>query len=224
MTTSHDTNTNKTTSGLREPSTYLKDLTNWAAGITLAAINMRVDERLMGEASLLWEASVELTEAPRWSTADRRAVLLQIEALLLQPEALVWVAQQVRTRMLMIEAADAHSPVESPDDGTDLELDPSEELAPLAGEVTPVAHVPVAVQHVIDETNLDLLPDGCLEVTRSGGQLIAFYGCEVYALATFLRMPAVAALLEAQEVARQTDQEGEQEASMAEEAARMAAR
>jgi len=172
-------------------------------GLTAAAITGGVWTALPPAGVALFKAGCHLVAVgERHSFTVRAGHLLNLTALLQAPEVLPQVLQNLRSAL----------------------LDADPQLAPLAGDVTPLAPVPLAVNHTIDGLHLDMLPDGSLEISGVTDGPGRFEPADAYALATFLRLPAVAALLETQEVARQTEQEGEQEASMAEEAVRMAAR
>ncbi len=83
--------------------------------------------------------------------------------------------------------------------------------------------IPLAVNHTIDGVICELRPDGALELSSTALGLVRLHPREAYALAMFMRSPAVVALLEAQNAARQTESELGFQQDQAEEAARMAA-
>ena len=87
-----------TTNGtpVEEASVELRDATNWAADIVNTAINLNAADRLSGAALRLWEAAVPLFETERWSGQHRQAVKLSLDALIMQPEVLAWVAREAR--------------------------------------------------------------------------------------------------------------------------------
>ena len=193
-----------TTNGtpVEETSVALKDATNWAQGITLAAINMYASELLTGEASALWEAAVPLCEAARYSVPDRRAILMQLDALLMQPEALVTVAQRTRDHLVRVEL-DEHDPRLRVLRAIDAAL---ASRGVVTTETAP-AHVPLAVNHTIDGLICELRPDGALDVSSTALGLVRMEPRDAYALAMFMRSPAAVALLEAQNAARMTKSE-----------------
>ena len=321
-----------------EPSIALKDATSWASNIVHTAINMCADERLSGAARRLWDAGAPLHEAPQWSPEHRHAVQLQLDALIMQPEVLAWVAREARDHLATVETAETlHGPLssdeaeriaevmpqllawldgakatENPDEslpltnikptraelkiqnvvnwindlltatisgglyehlpqpartlfsagmrlsegGSDddypfdrragyliavtallqapdaamqtvanlratlLEADP--QLAPLAGDVTPLEHVPLAVNHTIDALTCELRPDGALDLESTSLGLVRLEPREAYALGMFMRSPAAVALLEAQNALRMTEGELSFQDDQAEEAVRMA--
>ena len=209
-----------TTNGtpVEETSVALKDATNWAQGITLAAINMYASELLTGEASALWEAAVPLCEAARYSVPDRRAILMQLDALLMQPEALVTVAQRTRDHLVRVEL-DEHDPRLRVLRAIDAAL---ASRGVVTTETAP-AHVPLAVNHTIDGLICELRPDGALDVSSTALGLVRMEPRDVYALAMFMRSPAAVALLEAQSTLRMTESELSYQDDQAEEAVRLAA-
>ncbi len=71
---------------------------------------------------------------------------------------------------------------------------------------TPTA-APLAVNHTIDGVICELRPDGALDVSTTALGLVRMAPRDAYALAMFMRSPAVTALLEAQHAARQTESE-----------------
>ena len=284
-------------------SVALGDATSWAENIVHTAINMRAADRLSGAALRLWQAGAPLFEAETGSPDHRQAVKLSLDALIMQPEVLAWVARESRDHLANVEAAETtpapaitkarpdlklQNVVNSIDDllagvlngglyghlpptadamfsagmhlsegGRDeypysrragylmaltallqapevlpvvvqnlrsalLAADP--QLAPLAGDVTPLEHVPLAVNHQIDGLGLELRPDGELTIEHHPHPLVSLTPREAYALLMFFRSPAVVALLEAQHAARMTASELGFQKDQAEEAARMAAR
>ena len=92
-----------------------------------------------------------------------------------------------------------------------------------AGDVTPLEHVPLAVNHTIDALTCELRPDGALDLESTSLGLVRLEPREAYALAMFMRSPTAVALLEAQNAARQTKSELDFQADQAEEAVRLAA-
>lgn len=68
-------------------------------------------------------------------------------------------------------------------------------------------HVPLAVNHTIDALTCDLRPDGALNLKSIALGLVRLEPREAYVLAMFMRSPAVAALLEAQNAVRKTEGE-----------------
>jgi hypothetical protein len=104
MTTTNGTPTAAET--LQETSMHLMDATNWAADIVNTAINMRAHTRLSGAALRLWEAAVPLFETERWSGQHRQAIKLSLDALIMQPEVLAWVAREARDHLVKVEAAE----------------------------------------------------------------------------------------------------------------------
>ncbi len=305
MTTMNDTTTAAET--LQEPSVLLKDVTNWAEYLLDAATAQGVHERLTGTAAELWDASMSYTEAPRWSVQHRQGIHWGLDALIMQPEVLPWIAREARDRLSKTEAAEEVQSTPAPavtDAKSDLKLqnvmnsiqdllvaamdggcykllppatdalfsagmslaeggsnneypfnrragylmsltalllapevlpvvvrdlrsellkaDP--QLAPLAGEVTPLEHAPLAVHHDIDGLGCIVHPDGALLLERFPSPLVTLEPRHAYALSLFMRSPGVSALLEAQHAARETENELEFQADQAEEAARFAAR
>ena len=89
-----------------ETSVDLKDATNWAADIVNTAINMRAHTRLSGAALRLWDAAVPLFETECWSGQHRQAVKLSLDALIMQPDVLAWVAREARDHLAKVEAAE----------------------------------------------------------------------------------------------------------------------
>jgi len=71
----------------------------------------------------------------------------------------------------------------------------------------PLEPTPLAVNHTIDGVICELRPDGALDVSSTTLGLVRMEPREAYALAMFMRSPAVAALLEAQNAARMTESE-----------------
>ncbi len=67
--------------------------------------------------------------------------------------------------------------------------------------------LPLAVNHTIDGVICELRPDGTLELSGTPLGLVRMEPRDAYALAMFMRSPAVVALLEAQNAARQTKSE-----------------
>ena len=331
-----------TTNGtpVEETSVELGDAMNWAADIVNTAINMRAHTRLSGAALRLWDAAVPLFESKNLSIEHRQAIKLCLDALIMQPEVLAWVAREARDHLATVETAETlHGPLssdeaeriaevmpqllawldgakatENPDEslpltnikptraelkiqnvvnwindlltatisgglyehlpqpartlfsagmrlsegGSDddypfdrragyliavtallqapdaamqtvanlratlLEADP--QLAPLAGDVTPLEHVPLAVNHTIDALTCELRPDGALDLESTSLGLVRMEPREAYALLMFMRSPAAVALLEAQNAARMTDGELSFQDDQAEEVVRMAGR
>jgi hypothetical protein len=113
-----------TTNGtpVEETSVELKDASNWAENITSTAINMRAGERLSGAARRLWEAGSPLHASDRFSPEHRHAVQLQLDALIMQPEVLAWVAREARDHLVKVEAAEVPQEAEPV---TDTEAAPS---------------------------------------------------------------------------------------------------
>jgi len=74
-------------------------------------------------------------------------------------------------------------------------------------DVTPLAHVPLAVNHTIDGMICELRPDGALDLSSTALGLVRMAPREAYALGMFMRSPAAVALLEAQNAARMTASE-----------------
>jgi len=103
-----------------EASVALKDASNWAENITSTAINMRAGERLSGAARRLWEAGAPLHASDRFSPEHRHAVQLQLDALIMQPEVLAWVAREARDHLAKVEAAE-----EATSAPADVEIAPS---------------------------------------------------------------------------------------------------
>ncbi len=93
-------------------------------------------------------------------------------------------------------------------------------LSPI-GDKRP-AHVPLAINHDIDGLGCVVRPDGILLLERSPRPMVTLEPRHAYALAMFMRSPAVAALLEARHAARMTGSELGFQQDQAEEAVRMA--
>ena len=90
-----------------EASVELRDATNWAADIVNTAINMDAPTRLSGAALRVWETAQRvLADAPRESAEHRHGVKLSLDALIMQPEALAWVASEARDHLVKVEAAE----------------------------------------------------------------------------------------------------------------------
>jgi hypothetical protein len=83
--------------------------------------------------------------------------------------------------------------------------------------------MPLAVNHTIDGVICELRPDGALDLSSTALGLVRIEPRDAYALGMFLRSPAVVALLEAQNAARQTESELGFQDDQAEEAVRLAA-
>ncbi len=81
---------------------------------------------------------------------------------------------------------------------------------------------PLAVNHDIDGLTLELRPDGTLMLSRTGEPLITLDPRAAYALSMFMRSPAAAALLEAQNALRMTMSELAFQQDQAEEDAKVA--
>ncbi len=99
-----------------------------------------------------------------------------------------------------------------------------EEMKAKKSNAAPLEHVPLAVNHTIDGVICELRPDGELTLCNTHEGLVRLEPSEAYALAMFMRSPAVVALLEAQNAARMTASEIGFQQDQAEEAARMANR
>jgi len=95
-----------TTNGtpVEETSVELGDATSWAENIVHTAINMRASERLSGAALRMWGAGALLIEAGG-GTDHRLGVKLSLDALIMQPEVLAWVAREARDHLAKVEAA-----------------------------------------------------------------------------------------------------------------------
>ena len=113
MTTSNNT-TSTPVEKDQETSLDLRDATNWAENIVHTAINMRAADRLSGAALRLWEAGAPLFEAETGSPDHREAVKLSLDALIMQPEVLAWVAREARDHLATVETAETlHGPLSS---------------------------------------------------------------------------------------------------------------
>ena len=185
-----------------EPSVALKDASNWAENITSTAINMRAGERLSGAALRLWEAGSPLHASDRFSPEHRHAVQLQLDALIMQPEVLAWVAREARDHLVEVEAAEG-DPVRR----VCRVIDEALASRGVVTTETAPAHVPLAVNHTIDGVICELRPDGALDLSSTPLGLVRMEPRDAYALAMFLRSPAAVALLEAQNAARMTASE-----------------
>ncbi len=183
-------------------SVELMDAMNWAGDLINAGINMRVDEHMPPVAAALWLSANESLEGPRYAVAARVGQIARLNALLMAPEAMTHVVQGLRTTL----------------------IDADRQLAPLAGDVTPLEHTPLAVNHTIDGLICELRPDGALDLSSTASGLVRMEPREAYALAMFMRSPAAVALLEAQNALRMTASEIAFQQDQAEEAVRMAAR
>lgn len=181
-------------------SVQLMDAMNWAEALLYACITMRVDKHMPPVPAALWQSGVDALENPRYSVEMRVSQMTRLNALLMVPEAMTHVVHGLRAALV--------------------EADP--QLAPLAGDVTPLehaadalspvgdnlsSHVPLAVNHQIDGLGLELRPDGELTIEHPPQRLVRFTPREAYALLMFFRSPAVVALLEAQNAARMTASE-----------------
>jgi hypothetical protein len=166
-------------------SVELMDAMNWAGDLINAGINMRVDEHMPPVAAALWLSANESLEGPRYAVAARVGQIARLNALLMAPEAMTHVVQGLRTTL----------------------IDADRQLAPLAGDVTPLEHTPLAVNHTIDGVICELRPDGALDVSSTALGLVRMEPREAYALGMFMRSPAAVALLEAQNALRMTEGE-----------------
>jgi hypothetical protein len=178
----------------------LMDAMNWAGDLINGAINMRVDEHMPPVAAALWLSANESLEGPRYSVAVRVGQIARLNAFLMAPDALTQVVRDLRTTL----------------------VDADPQLAPLAGDVTPLEHTPLAVNHTIDGVICELRPDGALDVSSTALGLVRLEPREAYALLMFMRSPAAVALLEAQNALRMTEGELSFQDDQAEEAVRMA--
>jgi len=98
-----------------------------------------------------------------------------------------------------------------------------EEMKAKKSDVTPLEHVPLAVNHTIDGVICELRPDGELNLSSTALGLVRMEPRDAYALGMFMRSPAAVAILEAQNAARQTESELSYQDDQAEEAVRLAA-
>ena len=236
MTTSNGTPVEKASLRLRQA-------TSWAENIVHTAINMQAADRLSGAALRLWETAVPLFEGgPTASPDHRQAVKLCLDALIMQPEVLAWVAREARDHLMQMEAAEdtpmrrvcrvidetlAREGVVTTE--TELEQAPlaanvRDTLSAIADKLPETLHVPLAVNHTIDGVICELRPDGALELSSTALGLVRMEPRDAYALGMFLRSPAAVALLEAQNAARMTEGELSYQDDQAEEAVRLAAR
>jgi hypothetical protein len=78
---------------------------------------------------------------------------------------------------------------------------------------------PIAVWHDIDAVTFELRPDGELALSGHQHKLIRFDPREVYAIAMFLRLPSVQALLEREHTQRMNESEISLQETLAQEAA-----
>ena len=216
-----------TTNGtpVEETSVELMDAMNWAADIVNTAINMRASDRLTGAALRLWDAAIPLFESKNLSVEHRQAIKLCLDALIMQPEVLAWVAREARDHLVEVEAAEdtpmrrvcrvidetlAREGVvttETELEQAPLAADVRDTLSPMGDKLPETLHVPLAVNHTIDGVICELRPDGALNLSSSPLGLVRMEPREAYALAMFMRSPAAVALLEAQNAARQTESE-----------------
>ena len=208
-----------TTNGtpVEETSVELGDAMNWAADIVNTAINMRAHTRLSGAALRLWDAAIPLFESKNLSIEHRQAIKLCLDALIMQPEVLAWVAREARYHLVKVEAGESRIRVF---EMVDAILDREDRAK---AETAPLEPVPLAVNHTIDGVICELRPDGALDVSSTPLGLVRMEPREAYALALFMRSPAAVALLEAQNAARQTGSELSYQDDQAEEAVRLAA-
>lgn len=177
----HMTTTNGTP--VKETSLQLREATSWAENIVHTAINMKAADRLSGAALRLWDAAVPLWEGGETASPDhRQAVKLSLDALIMQPEVLAWVAREARDHLAKVEAAD----------GAPVEASTPEDLA-------------VPRYHQLAGVNFFLDRDGSLAIDeREGGQpLIKLTPDEVYGVLVFMRLPGVATLIERVDARRQ---------------------
>ncbi len=182
-----------TTNGtpVEETSVELGDAMNWAADIVNTAINMRAHTRLSGAALRLWDAAVPLFESKNLSIEHRQAIKLCLDALIMQPEVLAWVAREARDHLVKVEAGESRMRVfELVDAILDREDRANAETAPLEP-------APLAVNHTIDGVICELRPDGALDVSSTDLGLVRIEPRQAYALLMFMRSPAVVALLDA---------------------------
>jgi len=93
----------------------LRDAMNWAADIVNTAINMRAHTRLSGAALRLWDAAIPLFESKNLSIEHRQAIKLCLDALIMQPEVLAWVAREARDHFVKVEAAETGAPQAVPE-------------------------------------------------------------------------------------------------------------
>jgi len=163
----------------------LMDTMNWISDFFVACINMRVDEHMPPVPAALWLAGLDALESPRYSVEMRVSQVTRLNTLLMAPEAMTQVVRDLRAALV--------------------NGDP--QLAPLAGDVTPLEHVPLAVNHTIDGLICELRPDGALDLSSTTLGLVRMEPREAYALGMFMRSPAAVALLESQNAARQTASE-----------------
>ena len=163
----------------------LMDAMNWAGDLINAGITMLVDEHMPPVAAALWQSGAEALDEPRYSVAVRVSQMTRLNAFLMAPDALTQVVRDLRTTL----------------------VDADPQLAPLAGDVTPLEHTPLAVNHTIDGVICELRPDGALDLSSTTLGLVRMEPREAYALGMFMRSPAAVALLEAQNAARQTESE-----------------
>ena len=82
-----------------------------------------------------------------------------------------------------------------------------EEMKAKKSNAAPLEPMPLAVNHTIDGVICELRPDGTLELSSTALGLVRMAHGDAYALGMFMRSPAVAALLEAQNAARMTTSE-----------------
>jgi hypothetical protein len=127
---------------------------------------------------------------------------MQLDALLMHPEALVTVAQRTRDHLVRVEL-DEHDPRLRVLRAIDAAL---ASRGVVTTETAP-AHVPLAVNHTIDGLICELRPDGELNLSSTPLGLVRMEPRDAYALAMFLRSPAAVALLEAQNALRMTKSE-----------------
>jgi len=210
-----------TTNGtpVEEASMELRDAMNWASDIVNTAINMRASDRLTGAALRLWDAAIPLFESKNFSVEHRQAIKLCLDALIMQPEVLAWVAREARDHLMQMEAAE-----DTPMRRVCRVIDETLAREGVVTTETELEQAPLAVHHTIDGLICELRPDGALNLSSTALGLVRMEPREAYALGMFMRSPAAVALLEAQHAARMTASEIGFQQDQAEEAVRMAAR
>lgn len=80
-----------------------RDTEEWVASFVNVAINMHVWEQMAPAEASLFDTAGKLLEAPRHSTAARIGHVLMLDALAKSPEALAFVADQLRE--LLVDTA-----------------------------------------------------------------------------------------------------------------------
>lgn len=186
MTTMNDPTTAAET--VHEPAVSLdiQNLVNWCNDLLTATISNGIYKQLPLAARALFSAGMSLAEgmANDYSFDRRAGYLMSVTALLQAPDATMQTVATLRAALL---AADP-------------------QLAPLAGDVTPVPReLAVPRSHVFDGGIVELDADGAITICgrSSGREIVRLTAPEAFELLTFLRVPGVSTLIEETEAARQ---------------------